>query len=32
MMPYKDNAALMNKVNLTQKLAYIWVQWFRSKD
>jgi len=25
-------AAVINKVNLTQKLGSIWIQWFRSND
>jgi len=29
-MLYKDSAAIINEVNLTQKSIFIWVQWFRS--
>jgi len=28
-MLYKVTATMINKVNLTQKLSSIWVQWFR---
>jgi len=31
-MLYKVTAAIINKVNLTQKLGSICVQWFRSND
>jgi len=31
-MLYKVTTAIINKVNLTQKLGSIWIQWFRSNE
>jgi len=31
-MLYNDSAAIIHKINLTQKLGAIWVLWFRSND
>jgi len=31
-MLYKASAAIVHKVNLTQRLGTIWLQWFRSND